>query len=164
MGTRSGDIDPAVLEFLMNKTGMNIHEATDYLNKKSGVLGVSGIGSDFRDLTKAMDEGNERARLAVEMFAYRVKKYIGSYAAAMGGLDFIAFTGGIGEHTPVVRALVMDGLEFLGVKYDAAVNAAPERGAVTDLAAPDSRVKLYIIPTNEELVIARETLALSHLG
>lgn len=164
MGTRSGDIDPAVIEFLMNKTGMNIHEATDYLNKKSGVLGVSGIGSDFRDLTKAMDEGNERARLAVEMFAYRVKKYIGSYAAAMGGLDFIAFTGGIGEHTPVVRALVMDGLEFLGVKYDAAVNAAPERGAVTDLAAPDSRVKLYIIPTNEELVIARETLALSHLG
>ena len=164
MGTRSGDIDPAVLEFLMNKTGMNIHEATDYLNKKSGVLGVSGIGSDFRDLTKAMDEGNERARLAVEMFAYRVKKYIGSYAAAMGGLDFIAFTGGIGEHTPVVRALVMDGLEFLGVKYDAAVNAAPERGTVTDLAAPDSRVKLYIIPTNEELVIARETLALSHLG
>lgn len=161
MGTRSGDIDPAVLEFLMGKTGMSIHESTDYLNKKSGVLGVSGIGSDFRDLTKAMDEGNERARLAVEMFAYRVKKYVGAYAAAMGGLDFLAFTGGIGEHTPVVRKLVMDGLEFLGVRYDEKVNASPVRGATTDLAAKGAKVKVYIIPTNEELVIARETLALS---
>ena len=159
MGTRSGDIDPAVIEFLMNKTGMNIHQATDYLNKKCGVLGVSGIGSDFRDLTKAMDEGNARARLAIEMFAYRVKKYVGAYAAAMGGLDFLAFTGGIGEHTPVVRELVMNGLEFLGVQYNAKVNAAPERGATTELSVPGSRVKVYIIPTNEELVIARETLA-----
>lgn len=163
MGTRSGDIDPAVLEFLMHKTGMDIHEATEYLNKKSGVLGISGIGSDFRDLTKAMDEGNERARLAVDMFSYRVKKYIGSYAAAMGGIDFLAFTGGIGEHTPVVREKVMDGLEFLGIEYDRKANEAPKRGAITDLTGKNSRVKVFIIPTNEELVIARETLRLSGL-
>lgn len=163
MGTRSGDIDPAVLEFLMHKTGMDIHQATEYLNKKSGVLGISGISSDFRDLTKAMDEGNERARLAVEMFSYRVKKYVGAYAAAMGGIDFLAFTGGIGEHTPVVREKVMDGLEFLGIGYNKEANASPKRGVITDLTAKDSAVKVYIIPTNEELVIARETMRLSGL-
>lgn len=163
MGTRSGDLDPAVLEFLMHKTGMNITQATDYLNKKSGVLGVSGISSDFRDLTKAMEEGNARAKLAVEMFAYRVKKYIGSYAAAMGGIDFLAFTGGIGEHTPVVRSLVMDGLEFLGITYDAKKNANPPRGETTELTGKGGKVKVYIIPTNEELVIARETRRLAKL-
>ena len=163
MGTRSGDIDPAVLEFLMHKTGMDIHQATEYLNKKSGVFGISGISSDFRDLTKAMDEGDARARLAVEMFSYRVKKYIGSYAAAMGGIDFLAFTGGIGEHTPVVREQVMDGLEFLGIRYDKSANATPKRGVITDLTGRGSSVKVYIIPTNEELVIARETLQRSHL-
>lgn len=163
MGTRSGDLDPAVLEFLMHKTGMNITQATDYLNKKSGVLGVSGISSDFRDLTKAMDEGDARAKLAVEMFAYRVKKYIGSYAAAMGGIDFLAFTGGIGEHTPVVRSLVMDGLEFLGITYDAEKNANPPRGETTELTGKGGKVKVYIIPTNEELVIARETRRLAKL-
>lgn len=163
MGTRSGDLDPAVLEFLMHKTGMNITQATDYLNKKSGVLGVSGISSDFRDLTKAMEEGNARAKLAVEMFAYRVKKYIGSYAAAMGGIDFLAFTGGIGEHTPVVRSLVMDGLEFLGITYDAEKNANPPRGETTELTGKGGKVKVYIIPTNEELVIARETRRLAKL-
>lgn len=160
MGTRCGDIDPAVIEYLMDKTGMTIHEATDYLNKKSGVLGVSGVGSDFRDLTKAMDDGNERARLAVDMFSYRVKKYIGAYSAALGGLDCVVFTGGIGEHTPVVREKVMSGLEYLGIDFDLKANENTVRGKITTLSKPDSRVKVAIIPTNEELVIARETLRL----
>ena len=157
MGTRSGDIDPAVIEYLMGKTGMDVHEATDYLNKKCGVLGVSGVSSDFRDLTAAMEAGNDRARLAVDMFAYRVKKYIGSYAAAMGGVDCIAFTGGIGEHVSVVREKVLEGLEFLGVTFDKAKNADPS-GDIVELST--GKTKVYIIPTNEELVIARETLRL----
>lgn len=160
MGTRCGDIDPAVIEYLMDKTGMNIHEATNYLNKKSGVLGVSGVGSDFRDLTKAMAEGNERARLAVDMFSYRVKKYIGSYTAALGGLDCVVFTGGIGEHTPEVRERVMTDMEHFGIEFDFECNASPPRGKSTLLSKPNSKVKVYIIPTNEELVIARETMRL----
>ncbi len=160
MGTRSGDIDPAVIEYLMDKKGMDIHEATNYLNKKSGVQGVSGVGSDFRDLVAAMEAGNDRARLAVDMFSYRVKKYIGSYAAAMGGLDCIAFTGGIGEHTEIVREKILSDMEFLGVKYDKGVNDNAPRDCVVELSTPDARVKTFIIPTNEELVIARETLRL----
>ncbi len=160
MGTRSGDIDPAVIEYLMDKKGMDIHEATNYLNKKSGVLGVSGVSSDFRDLVAAMNDGNDRARLAVDMFSYRVKKYIGSYAAAMGGLDCVAFTGGIGEHTEIVREKVMSGLEFLGIDFDYDKNNNVPRGKITLLTKPASKVKVYIIPTNEELVIARETLRL----
>lgn len=160
MGTRSGDIDPAVIEYLMDKTGMDIHEATNYLNKKSGVLGVSGIGSDFRDLTAALAAGNERARLAIDMFSYRVKKYIGAYSAALGGLDCVVFTGGIGEHTPEVRERVMQGLEYLGIDFDFEGNKNPERGKYTKLSKPSSKVEVYIIPTNEELVIARETLRL----
>lgn len=160
MGTRSGDIDPAVLEYVMDKKGLNIHEATDYLNKKSGVLGVSGVSSDFRDLVAAMEAGNDRARLAVDMFAYRVKKYVGSYAAAMGGLDCVAFTGGIGEHTEIVREKVMNGLEFLGIDFDFEKNNNVPRGEITKLSKPASKVAVYIIPTNEELVIARETLRL----
>ncbi len=157
MGTRSGDIDPAVIEYLMDKTGMNVHEATEYLNKKCGVLGISGVSSDFRDLTAAMEAGNDRARLAIDMFAYRVKKYIGSYAAAMGGVDCIAFTGGIGEHVSVVREKVLEGLEFLGVTFDKAKNNDP-KGDIVELST--GKTKVYIIPTNEELVIARETLRL----
>lgn len=160
MGTRSGDIDPAVIEYLMDKTGMNIHGATDYLNKKSGVLGVSGIGSDFRDLTAALAKGDERARLAIDMFSYRVKKYIGAYSAALGGLDCVVFTGGIGEHTPEVRERVMSGLEYLGIDFDFEGNKSPERGKCTKLSKPSSKVGVYIVPTNEELVIARETLRL----
>lgn len=160
MGTRSGDIDPAVIEYLMDKKGMDIHEATNYLNKKSGVLGVSGVSSDFRDLVAAMNDGNDRARLAIDMFSYRVKKYIGSYAAAMGGLDCVAFTGGIGEHTEIVREKVMNGLEFLGIDFDYDKNNNVPRGEITLLTKPASNVKVYIIPTNEELVIARETLRL----
>ncbi len=160
MGTRSGDLDPAVLEFMMDKTGMNIHEMLNYLNKKSGVDGISGVGSDFRDLVKAYDEGNDRARLAIDMFSYRVKKYIGAYAAALNGLDCIAFTGGIGEHTEIVREKVMKDMEYLGVDFDFEKNNHVGRGNVTELSKPDSKVKVYIIPTNEELVIARETLRL----
>lgn len=160
MGTRSGDIDPAVIEFIMDKKGMDIHEATNYLNKKGGVLGVSGVSSDFRDLIAAMEAGNDRARLAVEMFAYRVKKYIGAYAAALGGLDCVAFTGGIGEHTEIVRELVMKGLDFLGIDFDFELNNNVPRGEICELSKPNSKVKVYIIPTNEELVIARETLRL----
>lgn len=160
MGTRSGDLDPAVLEFMMDKTGMNIHEMLNYLNKKSGVDGISGVGSDFRDLVKAYDEGNDRARLAIDMFSYRVKKYIGAYAAALNGLDCIVFTGGIGEHTEIVREKVMKDMEYLGVDFDFEKNKHVGRGNVTELSKPDSKVKVYIIPTNEELVIARETLRL----
>lgn len=157
MGTRSGDLDPAVLEFMMDKTGMNIHEMLNYLNKKSGVDGISGVGSDFRDLVKAYDEGNDRARLAIDMFSYRVKKYIGAYAAALNGLDCIVFTGGIGEHTEIVREKIMKDMEYLGVDFDFEKNNHVGRGDVTELSKPDSKVKVYIIPTNEELVIARET-------
>ncbi|MDR2201994.1 MAG: acetate kinase [Clostridiales bacterium] len=155
MGTRCGDIDAAAVEYLMDKKHMDIREATSYLNKRCGVLGVSGVSSDFRDLSAAVESGNDRARLAVEMFAYRVKKYVGSYAAAMGGLDCIAFTGGVGEHSPAVRELVMTGLEFLGVKFDKALNENVKRGAVSLISG--GKTKVYIIPTNEELVIARET-------
>lgn len=160
MGTRCGDIDAAVLEYLMTKKNLDIHQATDYLNKKSGVMGISGVSSDFRDLVSAMNNGNERARLAVDMFAYRVKKYIGSYAAAMGGLDCIAFTGGIGEHTEIVREKIVSGLEFLGVNFDFEKNNNVPRGEITELTKQNSAVKVFIIPTNEELVIARETLRL----
>lgn len=160
MGTRSGDIDPAVLEYLMDKKGMDIHEATNYLNKKSGVAGISGVSSDFRKLVAAIEEGNDRARLAVDMFSYRVKKYIGSYAAAMGGLDCVAFTGGIGEHTEIVREKVVSGLEFLGIDVDNEKNYNAPNGTNYEISKPDSKVKVFIIPTNEELVIARETLRL----
>lgn len=160
MGTRSGDIDPAVVEFMMDKTGMNVHEMLNYLNKKSGVDGISGVSSDFRDLVKAYEEGNDRARLAIDMFSYRVKKYIGSYAAALNGLDCVVFTGGIGEHTEIVREKIMKDMEYLGIDFDFDKNNNVERGAVTELSKPDSKVKVYIIPTNEELVIARETLRL----
>jgi acetate kinase len=159
MGTRSGDIDPAAIEYLMEKKGMDIHEALNYLNKKCGVLGVGGVGSDFRDLEKAVREGNERAILAMDMFCYRVKKYVGAYAAAMGGLDAIVFTGGIGEHEAIVRRKVVEGLEFLGLDFNYEYNEDPEDG-ITELSTKDSKVKVYILPTNEELVIARETLRL----
>ncbi len=158
MGTRCGDIDPAVLEYLMGKKGCDIHEMTNYLNKQCGVFGISGISSDFRDLEAASDKGNPRALLAIDMFSYRVKKYVGSYAAAMGGLDCLVFTGGIGEHTVCVRERVCKDMEFLGIKLDLKKNANPPRDEETLISTKDSKVKVYIIPTNEELYIARETL------
>lgn len=160
MGTRCGDLDPAVLEYLSDKKGMDIHQITTYLNKKSGVLGISGVSSDFRDLLAGIEQGNDRCRLSLDMFSYRVLKYVGSYVSALGGLDLIAFTGGIGEHTPEVRSAVLDSLAYMGVKYDKAKNLNPGRGDTVKLSTEDSSAKAYIIPTNEELVIARETLAL----
>ncbi len=159
MGTRSGDIDPAVIEYIMDKSGMDIHQTLNYLNKKSGVLGISGVSSDFRDLSKAASEGNERAALALDMFAYRVQKYIGSFAVAMGGLDCIVFTGGIGENDKKMRERIMENLEFLGVNFDKEMNENVPRGTIAELNN-GGKVKILVIPTNEELVIARETLAL----
>lgn len=160
MGTRSGDIDVAAIEFLCRKKNMNMQEGLNYLNKKSGMLGISGVSSDFRDLTKAAEEGNYRAGLALKMFGYSCKKYVGAYMAALGGLDAIVFTAGVGENTPAVRAEVVGGLEAFGVKLDAKKNDYRNDGTVHEISAKDSEVKILVIPTNEELVIARETAAL----
>ncbi len=159
MGTRSGDVDAAVVQFIANKENKTVDEVLNILNKKSGVLGISDVSSDFRDLEAAANEGNERAQLALDMFSYRVKKYIGSYAAAMGGVDAIVFTAGIGENTTIVRKAVTEGLEFLGVKLDDAKNnerSKEERVISTAV----SKVKLLVIPTNEELMIAQDTAKL----
>lgn len=157
MGTRSGDIDPAIITFVMDKYNMTAEEVLNVLNKKSGVAGISGVGSDFRDLDSAAKDGNKRAQLAVDMFAYQVKKYIGSYAAAMGGIDAVVFTAGVGENDSVVRAKSVEGLEFMGIKIDAAKNA--ERGDERDISAADATVKTLVIPTNEELMIAMDTVS-----
>jgi len=156
MGTRCGSVDPAVVEFIANKEGISVSDTLTMLNKKSGVLAVSGVSSDFRDLDNAAAEGNERAQLALDMFTYAVRKYIGSYAAAMGGLDGIVFTAGIGENSPSVRADVLKGLEFLGVKLDEEANNC--RGKLRKISTEDSKVQAWIVPTNEELVIARDAL------
>ncbi len=159
MGTRSGDIDVAAIDFLCHKKGMTMDEGLEYLNKKCGVYGVSGVSSDFRDLIAAQEAGNDRARLALDMFSYACKKYIGAYMAALGGLDAIVFTAGIGENTPTVRRDSVKGLEAFGIKLDEKKNF--ERGeGIRDISAKDSKVKILVIPTNEELVIARETAAL----
>lgn len=158
MGTRSGDLDPAIVEFVANKENISLKEMVDILNKKSGVLGMSGVSSDFRDLEKAAQEGNERAKNAQEAFAYRVAKYIGSYAAAMNGIDGIAFTAGVGENDGYIRSLVCSYLGFLGVTLDEEKNKV--RGEETVISTPDSRVKVCVIPTNEELAIAKETVEL----
>ena len=158
MGTRSGDLDPAVLEYLMGKKGYDVHRMTEYLNKECGVKGISGVSSDFRDLEAAMENGNERAKLAIDMFSYRVKKYVGSYAAAMGGLDCLVFTGGIGEHTVCVREAVCKDMEFLGVELDSKLNKNAPRDTEYEISSKKLKVKVFIIPTNEELYIARETL------
>ena len=158
MGTRSGDLDAGILEYLMGKYGYDIKEMVGILNKKSGVLGVSGVSSDFRDLTEAGEAGNRRAALAVDMFNYGVKKLIGAYAAAMGGVDAIIFTAGVGENSAEQRLAIASGLEFMGVKMDAEANKV--RGKETVISAADSRVKVLLIPTNEELMIALDTAAL----
>ena len=158
MGTRSGDIDAGILEYLMNKYGMDITEMLTILNKKSGVMGVSGVSSDFRDLEEAFEQGNERAGLAVDMFNYGVKKLIGAYAAAMGGVDAIIFTAGVGENSASQRMDIASGLEFMGVKMDEDANKV--RGEERVISAPDSKVTVLLIPTNEELMIAMDTAAL----
>ena len=159
MGTRSGDIDASAVEFLARKKGLSHADMVTYLNKQCGVAGISGVSSDFRDLEAGMEAGNERCKLALDMFNYQTKRFVGAYAAVMGGLDCIVFTAGIGENTPYVRAGVCEGLEFLGVRIDLAKNEGRAEG-IRDISAPDSRVKVLVIPTNEELVIARETAEL----
>ncbi len=159
MGTRSGDLDPAIIEFIANKEGKNISEIMTILNKESGVQGLSGgLSSDFRDLTTASEEGNVLATQALAVFSYRVAKYIGAYVAAMNGVDAIAFTAGIGENDDLVRAAVVSYLGYLGVTLDKENNS--KRGDDILISTPDSKVKVAIIPTNEELAIARETVAL----
>ena len=159
MGTRSGDIDPAILEFIAKKENKDIFELVKVLNKESGVYGVSGgLSSDFRDLESAAEEGNEKAQLARDVFTYNVAKYVGAYAAAMNGVDAIAFTAGVGENDGLVRADVMKRLGFLGIEIDEEANK--KRGIDNIISTPDSKVTVCVIPTNEELAIARETLAL----
>jgi acetate kinase len=158
MGTRTGDIDASVITFLMRRENKTAEEIESVLNKQSGVLGISGVSSDFRDLESAALEGNERARLALEVFYYKVAKYIGSYAAAMNGADVIAFTAGVGENSSEVRKNVAGYLGYLGAFIDEEKNK--ERGKEILISTPDSKVRIYIIPTNEELVIARDAKAL----
>ena len=160
MGTRSGDIDPAVLQFICNHENIDINEMLNILNKKSGILGMSGgVSSDFRDVGKAADEGNHKAEAALDAFKYRVAKYVGAYAAAMNGVDAIAFTAGVGENDKDIRkSICEDYLGYLGVKIDDDANNV--RGKKTVISAPDSKVKVMLIPTNEELMIARETARL----
>ena len=155
MGTRCGSIDPAIVPILMQKKGLDNAGMDKYMNKECGVLGISGISSDFRDLEDAANKGDEKAQLALDMFCYQVKRYIGAYAAAMGGVDAIVFTAGVGENDIGTRAKVCKGLEFLGVELDAERNNV--RGKVTEISKADSKVKVFLIPTNEELVIARDT-------
>ena len=157
MGTRCGAIDPAIVTYIMDKKNMTPAEADTYMNKKCGFLGISGIGSDSRDVEKAMNEGNERAKLTYDMLCYQIKKYVGAYSASMGGLDAIVFTAGIGEHTPYIRENALKGLEYLGVKIDPERNSFGHSGTPVKISADDSRVAVYMIPTNEELVIANDT-------
>ncbi len=159
MGTRSGDLDAGILEYLMNKHNISMAEMMNVLNKKSGVLGVSGVSSDFRDLTAAAEQGNKRAALALDMFCYSVKKYIGAYAAAMGGVDAVIFTAGVGENSAAERMSIASGLEFMGIHMDPEANNV--RGKETVVSTPDSPVKVLLIPTNEELMIALDTAELA---
>lgn len=159
MGTRSGDLDPAVLQFICNHENIDVNEMLNILNKKSGVLGMSGVSSDFRDVREAADAGNERAIMALDAYRYRVVKYIGSYTAAMNGVDAITFTAGVGENDTQMREEICEYLGYLGVKIDSEKNAQA-RGKEEEISTPDSKVKVYVIPTNEELAIARETKAL----
>ena len=157
MGTRCGDIDPSVVTYMEQKLGFHGQEMADYLNKKSGLLGISGVSSDDRDVTKAAREGNPRAILAHEMLEYEITKFIGAYAAALNGCDVIVFTAGLGENQADPRQVIGDGLTYLGVKIDPQLNEEMIRGKEGLISTPDSKVKVYVIPTNEELVIARDT-------
>ena len=159
MGSRSGDIDASAVTYIMDKLGKTPQQMADYLNKESGVLGISGISSDMRDVEAAAKEGNERAKLALQMYAYRIKKYIGAYAAAMGGVDVIVWTAGVGENQTGTRADACEGLDFLGIEIDREKNAAV-RSREELISTPESKVKVYVVPTDEEIVIARDTMEL----
>lgn len=158
MGTRSGNIDPSVIAFLVEQQGYKLEEVNEMLNKKSGLLGISGVSSDFRDVQMAAEQGNERAKLALDIFNYKIRAQIASYAGIMGGVDVIVFTAGIGENSSFARKEVLKGLEFLGFNIDEEKNEV--RGEVQEISTKDSKVKVYEIPTNEELVIARDTVKL----
>ena len=158
MGTRSGDLDAAVVQFIMNKYGMSADECLNMLNKKSGVLALSGVSSDFRDIEGEAEKGNADCQLALDKFAYEVRKYIGSYSAALGGLDCLVFTAGVGENSGSMRARICEGLEYLGVKIDPEKNTV--RGKEAIISTDDSKVTVWVIPTNEELMIAQDTAEL----
>lgn len=154
MGTRSGTIDPSIISFIMEKKNMTIEDVTEYLNKESGILGISGISSDFRDLIKAKDEGNKRAKLAMDIFAYRVKKYICEYVGVMGGIDALVFTAGVGEHNAYTRELITNDLDIFGIKLDKKKNKSAHGEA--DISKDKANVRILVIPANEELEIARQ--------
>lgn len=156
MGTRSGDVDAGALTYIMNKEGLDANGLANLINKKSGVLGITGLSSDMRDIENAIAEGNERAKLALDMYEYRIIKYIGSYVAAMNGVDIVVFTGGVGENQTTTREVVMKNFEYMGVKIDAELNAKI-RGKECVISTPDSTVKVVVIPTDEELMIATDT-------
>ena len=156
MGTRSGDLDAAIVPYLMDKMDMDVNQAINYLNKESGVWGISGVSSDFRDLWAEEEKGNERAKLALDVFNYRLKKFIGAYAAAMGGVDVITFAGGVGENDWDVRLHALEGLEFMGIKLDKEKNDGL-RGEEAEISAADSKVKILVVPTDEEMTIAKDT-------
>ncbi|MFZ5973941.1 MAG: acetate/propionate family kinase [Bacillota bacterium] len=160
MGTRCGDIDPSIIEYMMREAGMSAAEIMNDLNKKSGVFGISGVSSDFRDLFEAAKTGNDRAQAALDIFCYRIRKYIGAYVAAMNGVDAIVFTAGIGENAANVRAAIVAKLGYLGVTLDKEKNNL--RGQEVCISTPDSKVQVWVVPTNEELVIARDTLAITN--
>ena len=161
MGSRSGSIDPAIVTYLMKEKGYSIEEMDEILNKKSGVLGISGVGTDFRDIRSAAKKNNKRALLTMDLYGYQIKKQVGAYAAAMGGLDAIVFTAGIGEHAPEIRERALTNMEFLGIKIDLKKNDNQDVGEGMEISTEDSKVKVFVIPTNEELMIAKETLAIT---
>lgn len=161
MGTRCGDMDPAIVIYLMQKLGLDAKGMDNYMNKKSGMLGISGVSSDFRDLGAAAAEGNERAELALRTFAYKVKKYIGAYAAALNGVDAIVFTAGVGENDKGMRERILNGLDYLGVEVDFELNRNCPRGENVEISKPGSKVKVFVIPTDEELMIAKDTARLA---
>lgn len=157
MGTRSGDVDPGALAYIVGKENLNGEQFSNLVNKKSGILGISGVSSDMREIESAIAEGNKRASLALEMYDYRIKKYVGAYAAAMGGVDIIVFTGGVGENQTTTREYVCRDMEFMGVKIDNELNAKT-RGEEIVLSTPDSKVKVLVVPTDEEYLIASDTM------
>jgi len=162
MGTRCGSIDPSIVPFLMDKEGLDTKAISDLMNKKSGYLGISGLTSDCRDLQEAADGGHKRAALALDILGYQLLKYIGSFAAAMGGVDAVVFTGGIGENSSGTRSKACSGLGFIGLTIDEEVNKGVFSREV-DITTPDSKVKVWVVPTNEELVIARDTKEVAKL-
>jgi acetate kinase len=159
MGTRSGCVDASAVTFVADKRGLTPSQMSDYLNKKSGFIGISGVSSDNRDIIAGANEGNKRCELVNDMLTYEIKKYIGAFAAAMNGLDAVLFTGGIGENESLVRSMACSDMDFLGIKLDEEVNKSI-RGKLCKISAADSKVEVWIVPTNEELLIARDTLAL----